>query len=153
MLEIENIIEKYSNKKGVLVPILQDVQEIYGYVPKEAVFLIAKSLNVPPVDIYSILSFYSQFYMEPRGENIIKVCLGTACHVMGSAEILDFFSNELNIKEGETTKDNRITLEKVMCLGCCGMAPVVTINENFYGRCEIGKASQILKDLALGDKK
>ncbi len=132
---------------------LQDVQELFGYVPKEAALMIAKSLNFHPVDIFSILSFYSQFYIEPRGENIIKVCLGTACHVMGSAEILDYFSKELNIKEGETTKDNLFTLEKVMCLGCCGMAPVVTVNDNFYGRCEIRKTGHILKDLATGGKK
>lgn len=150
--EIAKLIKKYRNKKGVIIPLLQDVQDLYGYVPKEAVSMIAKALAIHPVDIFGILSFYSQFYMYPRGKNILKVCLGTACHVMGSAEILDYFSKELNIKEGETSKDKAFTLEKVMCLGCCGMAPVVAVNNSFHGRCEIGKADEILKRVTAGGK-
>lgn len=138
--------------KGVLIPLLQDVQGLYGYVPKEAVFVIAKALTLHPVDIFGILSFYSQFHMHPRGENTIKVCLGTACHVMGGTEILKYFTEELNVKEGETTKDKAFSLEKVMCLGCCGMAPVVAVNDNFYGRCEIKKAGEILKSYTAGVK-
>lgn len=144
-LEIRRLIEKYTNKKGILIPLLQDIQDLYGYVPKEAVFIIAKTLSLHPIDIFGILSFYSQFYMEPRGKNTIKVCLGTACHVMGGSEIIKYFSENLEIEEGETTKDGNFTLEKVMCLGCCGMAPVVAINNDFYGRFEIKKAQDILE--------
>ncbi len=131
MADISEIIERYRNKKGIVIPLLQDVQELYGYVPKEAVFIIAKELSLHPVDIYGILTFYSQFYTAPRGKNTIKVCLGTACHVMGSKELLNFFEQKLNVKEGETSKDGIFTLERVVCLGCCGMAPVVTVNDNF----------------------
>lgn len=145
--DIENLIQKYKNKKGNLISILQDIQELYGYVPKEAVNLVAKAFNYHPVDIYGILSFYSQFYTYPRGRHIIKVCLGTACHVMGSAEILKFLEQKLHIKEGETTADRSFTLEKVMCLGCCGMAPIVSINESFIGRCDVNRADKVLKDL------
>ncbi len=150
--EIIKLIEKYHNKKGILIPLLQDIQELYGYVPKEAVFIIAKTLSLHPVDIYGILSFYSQFHMEPKGKNTIKVCLGTACHVMGGNEIIKYFSENLKIQDGETTNDGIFTLEKVMCLGCCGMAPVVAVNENFYGRCEIKKAGEILKNYSKRDK-
>ena len=144
-LEIEKIIERYRNKKGALIPLLQDVQEIYGYVPKDAVFIIAKELSFHPVDIFGILSFYSQFYMSPRGKNTVKVCLGTACHVMGGGEILNFISGKLGINEGETTEDGVFTLERVACLGCCGMSPVVSINDDFYGRCEIKNLGRILE--------
>ena len=146
MADISEIIERYRNKKGIVIPLLQDVQELYGYVPKEAVFIIAKELSLHPVDIYGILTFYSQFYTAPRGKNTIKVCLGTACHVMGSKELLNFFEQKLNVKEGETSKDGIFTLERVVCLGCCGMAPVVTVNDNFYDRCDIKKAEEILQN-------
>lgn len=145
MFDISKIIEKYRNKKGIIIPMLQDVQELYGYVPKEAVLTIAKEFSLHPVDIFGILSFYSQFYTTPRGKNILKVCMGTACHVMGSKEILNFFKKKLNVKEGETTIDGVFTLERVVCLGCCGMAPVVTVNDDFFGRCDMRKADEILQ--------
>ncbi|MCX8031180.1 MAG: NADH-quinone oxidoreductase subunit NuoE [Thermodesulfovibrionales bacterium] len=150
---MQEILKKYSHRKGALIPILQDIQELLGFVPKEIAFEVSKQINVHPVDIYSILTFYSQFYTEPRGKNIIKVCMGTACHVMGASEIFDYISKKLNITDGQTTKDNKFTLEKVMCLGCCGMAPVITVNENFYGRCQLEKANKILKELQTGDMK
>lgn len=153
MVELAKIIQRYRNKKGIVIPLLQDVQELYGYVPKEAVFIIAREFSLHPVEIFGVLSFYSQFYMAPRGENILKVCVGTACHVMGSKQILNFFIEKLKIKEGETTKDGAFSLERVACLGCCGMAPVVTVNEDFYGRCEIRKASGILQGYTTGDNK
>lgn len=152
MTDMNEIIEKYRNKKGIVIPLLQDVQELYGYVPKEAVFIIAKEFSLHPVDIYGILSFYSQFYMTPRGKNTIRVCLGTACHVMGSQKLLHYFKEKLDTNEGETTKDGAYTLERVACLGCCGMAPVVTVNDDFYGRCNIQKADEILQGHGIGDK-
>ena len=142
--DTKKIIQQYRNKKGVLIPLLQDIQAVYGYVPKEAIDLIAKELSFYPVEIYGVLTFYTQFYLNPRGEHIIKVCQGTACHVMGGKEILDYLSDKLGISEGETTKDGVFSLERVACLGCCGMAPVVKIDNDFYGRCTIQKLDKLL---------
>lgn len=143
----KNLIEKHKKKKGklALIPLLQDIQKKYGYVPKESVELIAKKLNIFPIEIYGVLTFYTQFYVTPRGKHTIRVCQGTACHVMGGKEILDYLSDKLNIKVGETTKDNNFSLERVACLGCCGMAPVVQVDDDFYGNCSIQKVDEMLK--------
>ena len=141
----KKIIQQYRNKKGVLIPLLQDIQSAYGYVPKEAIDLIAKELEFYPVEIYGVVTFYTQFYLFSRGKHTIKVCQGTACHVMGGKEILDYLSDQLGISEGETTKDGLFSLERVACLGCCGMAPVVMIDKDFYGRCTIQKLDELLK--------
>lgn len=142
--EAKKIIQKYRREKGALIPLLQDIQAIYGYVPREAVELISTELSIYPVRIYGILTFYAQFYLTPRGKHIIKVCQGTACHVMGGKEILDYLSDKLRVNEGETTQDGMFSLERVACLGCCGMAPVVVIDDNFYGRCTIQKVNKLL---------
>jgi len=138
------IIQRYRKKKGILIPLLQDIQAIYGYVPKESVELISEELSIFPVDIYGILTFYTQFFLTPRGRHIVKVCQGTACHVMGGKEILDYLSDKLGIGEGETTGDGTFSLERVACLGCCGMAPVIVIDNDFYGRCGIQKGDKLL---------
>ena len=142
--DTKKIIGRYQGKKGVLIPLLQDIQAVYGYVPEESIELISEELSVYPVEIYGILTFYTQFYLTPRGRHTIKVCQGTACHVMGGKEILDYLENKMVLKEGETTKDGMFSLERVACLGCCGMAPVVMIDNEFYGRCTIQKIEQIL---------
>ncbi len=144
LIEVENLIKECRNKKGVLVSLLQDIQAIYGYVPQEAIELISKELSIFPVEIYGVLTFYTQFYLTSRGKHTIKVCQGTACHVMGGGEILDYLSATLGIGEGETTKDGMFSLERVACLGCCGMAPVIMIDDDFYGRCTIQKMESIL---------
>jgi len=141
----KKLIKKHGKKKGVLIPLLQDTQKAYGYVPKESVELIAKELNIYPVEIYGVLTFYTQFYLTPRGKHTIRVCQGTACHVMGGKEILDYLSKKLKIKDGETTKDNIFSLERVACLGCCGMAPVVQVDNDFYGNCTIQKIDEMLE--------
>jgi len=143
--DTKKIIQQYRNKKGVLIPLLQDIQAAYGYVPKESIDLIAEELSLYPVEIYGVLTFYTQFYLNPRGKHTIKVCQGTACHVMGGKEILDYLSDKLGIGEGETTKDGTFSLERVACLGCCGMAPVVMIDKDFYGRCTVGKLDELVK--------
>lgn len=140
----KKLIEKHGRKKGVLIPLLQDIQKEYGYVPHEAVELVAEELNIFPVEIYGVLTFYAQFYLTPRGKHTIRVCQGTACHVMGGKEILDYLSNKLKIDEGETTKDGAFSLERVACLGCCGMAPVVQVDDDFYGNCTIQKMDKML---------
>lgn len=141
----KKLIRKYRNKKGILIPLLQDVQAAYGYVPEPAIKLIAKELSLYAVDIYGILTFYAQFYLTPRGKHTIKVCQGTACHVMGSKEILDYLSLNLGISQGQTSKDRMFSLERVACLGCCGMAPVVVVDDKFYGRTTIQKTDKLLE--------
>jgi NADH-quinone oxidoreductase subunit E len=142
--DIKKEINKYPDKKGVLIPVLQDVQAKYGYIPHEAVSLIAKELSIYPIDIYGILTFYAQFHLSPRGQHIITVCQGTACHVMGGKAILDYIAKLLDVAVGETTKDGMFTLERVACLGCCGMAPVVMIDKDFDGGCTIQSVEQLL---------
>ena len=153
LFETKKIIERYRGKKGALIPLLQDVQGHYGYVPKEAIDLIAKELSIYHVEIYGILTFYAQFYLQPRGKHIIRICLGTACHVMGGKDIMDYLSEKLGICEGETTRDGLFTIERVACLGCCGMAPVVVIDETFYGNITQQKFDEILDQYRLGMKK
>ena len=142
--DIRKEIEKYPDKKGILIPVLQDVQAKYGYVPGEAVSFIAKELSLYPVDIYGVLTFYAQFHLTPRGRHIVTVCQGTACHVMGGKAILDYISRLLDVAVGETTKDGTFTLERVACLGCCGMAPVVMIDNEFYGGCTIQSVEKLI---------
>ena len=133
----QTLIEKYSQKKGALIPLLQDIQAAYGYVPDEAVQVVARELSIFPVEIYGVLTFYTQFHLTPRGKHTIRVCQGTACHVMGAKGLFDYLLNKLKVEEGETTEDGLFTVERVACLGCCGMAPAIMIDEDFYGRCTI----------------
>ena len=141
----KELIKKFCGIKGELIPLLQAIQKEYGYVPKPSIELIAKDLNILPIKIYEVLTFYSQFHFAPRGRHTIKVCQGTACHVMGGKEILGYISSKIGIKENETTKDGMFSLERVACLGCCGMAPVVVIDENFYGNCTYQKIDYAIK--------
>jgi len=141
----KKIINSYQGKKGILIPLLQEIQKEYGYVPKDVVNMIAETFDLYPSEIYGVLTFYTQFYLTPRGKHTIKVCQGTACHVMGGKELLDYLSDQLNIKDGETTSDGLFSLERVACLGCCGMAPVIMVDENFYGGCDFKKIDQILQ--------
>jgi len=150
LTDTEKIIQRYRSEKGALIPLLQDIQAVYGYVPAESIELISKELSIYPVKIYGVLTFYTQFYLAPRGRHTIKVCQGTACHVMGGKEILDYLSGKLEINEGETTTDGMFSLERVACLGCCGMAPVVVIDGNFYGRCTIQHVDKLLDNYQLG---
>jgi len=142
--DTKKLIKRYRGKKGILIPLLQDIQAVYGYIPRESVELISEELSIYPVEIYGILTFYAQFYLSPRGRHTIKVCQGTACHVMGGKEILDYLSDKLGIREGGTTEDGMFSLERVACLGCCGMAPVVMIDDDFLGWCTIRKIDELL---------
>ena len=117
-----------------MIPLLQDVQEKYGYLSKENLIFISEYLNVPTSNVYGIATFYNQFRLVPLGLHIIRVCRGTACHVKGSEKILEKIESELNIKAGETTEDGLFSLETVACVGACSIAPVITIDEEFYGR-------------------
>ena len=129
---VKKIIKKYRSKKGILIPLLQDIQAVYGYIPRESIELISRELSIFPVDVYGIATFYSQFFLSPRGKHTIRVCQGTACHVMGGKEILNYLSNTLSIHENETTKDGVFSLERVACLGCCALSPVIMIDKNIH---------------------
>ncbi|PKN00058.1 MAG: NADH-quinone oxidoreductase subunit NuoE [Elusimicrobia bacterium HGW-Elusimicrobia-2] len=140
----EKIIKKHAAEKGALIPLLQDMQTEYGYIRADAVKLIAEKLDIPSVEIYEVITFYAQFRTEPPGKHTIKVCQGTACHVMGGKQILNYILTTLKVKENGTTTDGLFSPERVACLGCCGMAPAIMIDNDFYGNCTIQKVDEIL---------
>lgn len=133
-VKLDEIICKYRNENGPLIPILQEAQAVYGYLPAHVLKHISKTIRVPLAKIYGVATFYSQFRLTPVGRNLINVCLGTACHVRGGAKILETMEKSLHIKDGETTEDERFTLEIVACIGACGLAPVISINNKVHGR-------------------
>nr|WP_281179241.1 NADH-quinone oxidoreductase subunit NuoE [Vulcanibacillus modesticaldus] len=143
-IDLEKILNMYVGHNGSLIPILQATQEIYGYLPKEAMKKIANFLKLPYSEVYGVATFYAQFRLQPRGKHIIRVCSGTACHVRGGDNILKLIEEELGIKSGETTADLRFTIEPVACLGACGLAPVVMIDEQTFGRVTKDKISKLL---------
>lgn len=128
------VIEKYSGTKGAMMPILQEAQGIYGYLPIEVQKIIADKTGVSLEEIYGIASFYAQFKLNPDGEVAIAVCLGTACYVKGSGDILDEICKELGMSSGETSSDGKFSIEATRCIGACGLAPVLTVNGEVYGR-------------------
>ena len=139
---LDAIFSSYEKSGDNLIPILQAVQEEYGYLPEDAMMAIGKAIGVPESRVYAVASFYAQFRFTPMGKNHVMICRGTACHVRGAARILEEAERELDIKEGETTEDLEYTLETVACIGCCGLAPTIVINETTYGRLtpkDIGK--------------
>jgi len=142
---IEPLLTNYEGQQGILISLLQDAQTEFGYLPEDVVGIIADRLDLSPVQIYGVASFYSQFYFEPRGRNVIKVCIGTACHIRGSSAILERLEKELDVKDGETTPDMEFTLETVNCVGCCGLAPVIVANERVVRKKEHQKVVARLK--------
>jgi NADH-quinone oxidoreductase subunit E len=140
------VIDKYLTLPGNLMPVLQGVQDAYGYVPKPTIDLIAERLNVYPSQIFGVLTFYAQFHLKPRGRFIIRVCVGTACHVQGAPRIVDTFFEKLGIGHAETTPDLRYTFEKVACLGACGMAPLAMVNDDTFGKMTVQKIDEIIAD-------
>ena len=128
------ILKRHRRNPARLIPILQEVQELYRYLPEEVLTFVATSLDLPPAKVFGVATFYSHFTLEPKGKYTIRLCNGTACHVRGSIAILDAFRKRLDLPEGkQTTDDMLFTLEAVSCLGACGLAPVVTINEEVHG--------------------
>lgn len=144
-VQVDAILAKYEGKKGSLIPILQEVQSLYNYLPKDVLEYVAEKTGVPISEIYGVVTFYSLFHLNPRGRNIIRVCQGTACHVRGGKLILQALEKELGIKAGHTTEDLRYTLETVACIGACGLAPVMQINDDTHGRLTPDKLPAILK--------
>ncbi len=133
-IQLDQIIEKHRHQNGPLIPILQGAQEVYGYLPAHVLKHISKAIRMPLARIYGVVTFYAQFRLTPVGRNLINICLGTACHVRGGAKIVDTIEKELKIKDGATTEDGRFTLEVVACIGACGLAPVISINNEVHGR-------------------
>ena len=127
-------VRAHMGEKGALMPILQKAQEIYGYLPIEVQRIIAQEMDIPVEEIYGVATFYSQFSLNPKGEYAISVCLGTACYVKGAQDVLDRISMLLNVPAGSTTADGKYSLEATRCIGACGLAPVISINNEVYGR-------------------
>lgn len=134
MARLDEILVKYQGVKGALIPVLQEAQNAYGYLSKEVITRIGEKMNIPTSQIYGVTTFYSQFHLNPRGRNIIRVCQGTACHVRGAKAILQAIEENLQIAAGKTTPDLRFTLETVACIGACGLAPVLMVNDDTHGR-------------------
>ena len=144
--EVDRIYKRYKDSKGPLKPVLQEIQAKYGYLPQNALERFSEVSGITPSEIYGVATFYSQFRLKPVGRNIIKVCFGTACNVSGAELIAEALSNELNIAIGETTGDNKFTLETVACLGCCSLAPVIMINDTAYGNLTPDKAVKVIRE-------
>jgi NADH-quinone oxidoreductase subunit E/NADP-reducing hydrogenase subunit HndA len=146
--EIDRVIEQYKGKPGSSIPVLQRCQAIVGYLPPPVQKIIARGLGLTPADIHSIVSFYSFFTMKPRGDHNIRICLGTACYVKRVEEVINKLKNDLKIDIGEVTEDKKFSIETVRCLGACGLAPVMVIDEETYGAISPKKIPDILKEYA-----
>lgn len=143
--QLKAVIAKHKGQQGATIPVLHEAQDIYGYLPIEVQEMISEGLNVPLAEIYGIVTFYTQFSLNPKGEYEIGVCLGTACYVKGSGDILEKIKSILGIDVGECSPDGRFSLNATRCVGACGLAPVVTINDDVYGRLVPDDIADILK--------
>ena len=132
--QLKEIIAAHKEQQGALMPVLQQAQELYGYLPLEVQREISTLMNIPLAEIYGVVSFYTQFSINPKGRFKVNVCMGTACYVKGANEVLDKFRTRLSIDVGECTEDRRFSLDACRCIGACGLAPVVTINDDVYGK-------------------
>jgi len=144
MSKVDEVIQKFKGKPGALIPVLEECQIIVGYLPVELQDYIGRRLNIPGSTIFGVVTFYSFFSMVPKGRHVIKVCLGTACYVRGTKQIMQKISSEFGIGVGETTEDRRFSLEAVRCLGACGLAPVVVVNDETHGGIKSNAISGIL---------
>ena len=131
---LQQVIEELKNEPGCLMPVMQRAQDIFGYLPEDVQNIIAKGLDIPVGDVYGVATFYAQFNLEPKGKYIISVCLGTACYVKGAQLVLDELEKVLGVPAGSTTPDGLFTLNATRCLGACGLAPVIMVNDDVYGR-------------------
>jgi NADH-quinone oxidoreductase subunit E len=141
---VDKVLASYTGEKANLIPILQQVQQVLGYLPEEAMRRIAQFVNVPECSVFGVATFYAQFQLLPRGRNIVRVCRGTGCYVKGAPRLVDELEKLLGVKEGETTPDMEYTLETVACFGSCALAPVMVVNDKVYGRVTPDKVKEIL---------
>lgn len=144
--KIKAICEEFNNDKGELINVLHKAQHTFGYLPEEVQEIVAENLNTSLAHVYGVVSFYSFFTMTPKGEHPINICMGTACYVRGAEKVLDEFKKLLNIKVGETTKDEKFSLSSLRCVGACGLAPVVLVGEKVYGRVTLDGVQEILDE-------
>jgi len=150
---VGTLIGDQEKKRGILIHVLQQIQEDEGYLPEDHLRRLSKKLFLPLSEIYSVASFYKMFYFTPRGKKIVKVCLGTACYVRGSKKVLTALEEEFGIKDGETTKDLAMTLETVGCFGCCGLAPVTVVNNDVIGEIGPKKLEALIRSIREEEKK
>lgn len=144
--QLKEVMAKYKGTDGFLMPVLQQAQDIYGYLPYEVQLMISEGMGVSLAEVYGVATFYSQFNLSPKGKYQIGVCMGTACYVKDSQKVLERLEIELGIKDGECTEDGLFSLDATRCLGCCGLAPVMMINDEVYGRLVPEKIKGILDE-------
>lgn len=144
--ELDRFINSLPTKNGALIQVLHHAQGIFGYLPREVQLYVAEKLDLSPAKVYGVVSFYSYFTTEPKGEYKVSVCLGTVCFVKGSDKILEKFEDLLGIKSGETTKDSKFSLEGLRCVGACGLAPVVVVNGKVYGHVKLDQVEDIINE-------
>ena len=153
--ELKAVIKKYENVPGRLMPVLQDAQDIYGYLPIEVQRMIADALEISLSEVYGVATFYSQFSLTPKGQHRISVCLGTACYVKGADKVLEEIETQLGIKAGECTADRKFSIDTCRCVGACGLAPVIMIDDKVYGKVTPDQVAEILeeyKDSEVGEE-
>ncbi|MCL1828874.1 MAG: NAD(P)H-dependent oxidoreductase subunit E [Oscillospiraceae bacterium] len=143
--KLKAVIERHKEEAGAVMPVMQEAQEIYGYLPEEVQIMIAEGLGVPLTDVYGISSFYAQFALNPKGENQINVCLGTACYVKGAGDILERICKKVGCESGEITDDGKFSVDATRCIGACGLAPVIVINGDVYGRLKTEEVDAIVE--------
>ena len=149
--ECKKILDKYHKNKGNVISLLQEMQESFGYIREDTVNWFSKELNIPASNFYGVATFYAQFYLKPRGKNIVTACCGTACHVKGSGSITEKVRENLKIPEGETTStDGKFTIERVACVGACSIAPVFVANNKVYGKMTSDKAARMIEEVGNG---
>ena len=141
---VNSFIRKHNTQKKALIAILQDIQAEYRYLPPDALRAVARTLQIPLIDVIGVATFYRAFSLKPRGKHVVTVCLGTACHVRGGPKILEEFERKLGLKAGETTADKKFTLETVACLGCCAIGPVVVVDSDYHAQTSTNKVGRIL---------
>jgi len=141
---VEAIINKYNSNHDSVISILQDIQAEYHYLPETALRQVAKHLELPLIQVYGVATFFKAFSLKPRGEHLIKLCVGTACHVRGAQTVLDEVKRQLGIEAGETTEDMRFTLETVNCLGACALGPIMVVDDEYHGEISPGKVKAII---------
>jgi len=132
--KLDSFMEENLDKEGILVPILHESQKLFGFIPFELQKRIADKTNIPLAEIYGVVTFYSHFSIEPKGDYVVGICMGTACYVKNAGKIVEDFEKELGIAAGETTEDGKFSIEATRCIGACGLAPVLTVNQDVYGR-------------------
>ena len=142
--QLMEIIAAHKDMKGALMPVLQQAQELYGYLPIEVQTMIAKGLDIPLAEVYGVVTFYGQFTLNPKGSYRIAVCLGTACYVKGSGDVINKITQKLGIEPGGITPDGKFSLDATRCVGACGLAPVMTVNDDVYGRIQPDEVDAIL---------